>query len=290
MIMAEFWGVASALAKLAQYIGISGSLGLVMIRVAFFDAVRPIVPRMRRQTVVLAGIALFAALFGFLLRGAALTGDVGGMADREMLGLLWGTPVGTALVFRVAGVAMIIAGRAVQRSGHWLALAGGALALWSFAQIGHVPELEQPGVRFLLFVHLLGISFWIGVLAPLRHLSRHQELFANAAVLGHAFGQAAAVIVPLLILAGLTMAWLILGDLQALFMSGYGQALLAKLVLVGAILILAAANKLRFVPALHRGDTAAARHLARSVEFEAFLMLLVLAATAILTSLLTLPS
>ncbi|MEN8749688.1 CopD family protein, partial [Marivita sp.] len=84
--------------------------------------------------------------------------------------------------------------------------------------------------------------------------------------------------------------WLLLGDLRALVTTGYGQTLLIKLVLVGAVLTLAAANKLRFVPAMQAGDDKAARHLARSIEIETAVILVVLAATATLTSLLTLPN
>ena len=112
----------------------------------------------------------------------------------------------------------------------------------------------------------------------------------SAAHLGHQFGQAASVIVPLLILAGLLMAWLLLGDLTALATTGYGQTLLAKLVLVGVVLTLAAANKLRFVPAMQAGDAQAGRRLARSIEIETAVLLVVLAATATLTSVLTLPN
>ncbi len=109
-------------------------------------------------------------------------------------------------------------------------------------------------------------------------------------MLGHRFGQAASLIVPLLILAGLLMAWLLLGDPRALTSTGYGLALLTKLILVGIVMTLAAANKLRFVPAMQAGDSRAARHLVRSIEIETAVIFMVLAATATLTSVLTLPN
>ena len=288
--MPDFWGIAAILAKLMLYVGVAGSVGLVIIRTAFGDLVSPIGDRMRVQAVVLSGLALTASVLGFMLRGAALTGGADGMTDPEMLGLLWQTPVGDVLVYRIAGAALIIIGVFTPHVGQWIALIGGLIALWSFAQIGHVPELETTGVRLLLFLHLLGIAFWIGVLGPLRALSRRPEHIASAATLGHRFGQAAAVIVPMLILAGLLLGWLLLGDLRALVTTGYGQTLLIKLVLVGAVLTLAAANKLRFVSAMQAGDDKAARHLARSIEIETAVILVVLAATATLTSLLTLPN
>ena len=288
--MPDIWGIAAILAKLMLYMGVAGSAGLVIIRTAFADLVAPLSDRIQMQAVLLAVLALAASVFGFMLRGAALTGGADGMADPEMLGLLWQTPVGDVLIYRVAGAVLIIIGVFTPIFGQWIALAGGLIALWSFAQIGHVPELEGTGVRLLLLLHLLGIAFWIGVLGPLRALSRRPEHIASATILGHRFGQAASVIVPGLILAGLLMAWLLVGDLQALVATGYGQTLLIKVVLVGAVLTLAAGNKLRFVPAMQAGDDKAARHLARSIEIETVVILVVLATTATLTSVLTLPN
>lgn len=288
--MPDIWGIAAILAKLMLYIGVMGATGLVIIRIAFPNLVSPLSSRIRMQTVLLAGLVVVAAGFGFALRGAALTGGADGMIDPEMLGLLWQTPVGDVLIYRVAGAALIIAGMFIPRVGLWIALAGGTIALWSFAKIGHVPDLPQTGVGPLLLLHLLGIAFWIGVLGPLRRLSRQPEHLENAARLGHRFGQVAAVIVPVLILAGLLLAWLLLGDLWALVSTGYGQALVIKLLLVVIVLALATANKLRFVPAIQAGDSKAAQHLVRSIEIETAVILGVLAATATLTSALTLPN
>ncbi|WP_299892504.1 CopD family protein [uncultured Ruegeria sp.] len=288
--MPDIWGIGAILSKLMLYVGIGGSTGLLIIRAAFADLVSPLSDRMSVQVALLAALALAGSVLGFMLRGAALTGGPDGLTDPEMLGLLWQTPVGDVLVSRVTGVVLIIVGVFIPFGGQWIALAGGLLALWSFAQIGHVPELELKGVRLLLLLHLLGVAFWIGILGPLRTLSQRPEYLSNAAMLGHRFGQAASVIVPALIVAGLLMAWMLLGDLWALTTTGYGQTLLIKLALVGAVLTFAAANKLRFVPAMQAGDEKAARHLARSIEIETAIILVVLAATATLTSVLSLPN
>ena len=288
--MPDVWGIAAILSKLLLYVGIAGSSGLVIMRAAFADLLSSLSGRMRVHTAFLAGLAIVASVIGFMLRGAALTGGADGMSDPEMLRLLWQTPVGDVLVYRLVGATMILVGLFVPFAGQWISLGGGVLALWSFAQIGHVPGLEQSGVRLLLLLHLLCLAFWIGILGPLRTLSRLPEQIENAALLGHRFGQAAAVIVPALVLAGLLMAWLLIGDVRLLASTRYGQALAIKFLLVGLVLTLAAANKLRFVPALQAGDEKAARKLARSIEIETIVILLVLATTAIFTSVLTLPN
>ena len=288
--MPDIWGIGAILSKLMLYVGIAGSTGLLIIRAAFADLVSPLSDRIRVQAALLAGLALAGSVLGFMLRGAALTGGADGMTDPEMLGLLWQTPVGDVLVCRVVGTVLMIFGVFIPLVGQWVALAGGLLALWSFAQIGHVPELGITGVRVLLLLHLLGVAFWIGILGPLHALSQRPEHLSNAAMLGHRFGQAASILVPALIFAGLLMAWMLLGNVWVLMTTAYGQTLLIKLALVGAVLTLAAANKLRFVPAMQAGDNEAACHLARSIRIETAVILMVLAATATLTSVLTLPN
>ncbi len=288
--MPDIWGIGAILSKLILYVGIGGSTGLLITQIAFTDLVSLLSDRMRLQVALLAVLALVASVLGFMLRGAALTGGADGMTDPEMLGLLWQTSVGDVLVLRITGAILIIAGVFIPFVGQWIALFGGLLALWSFAQIGHIPELEPIGVRLLLLLHLLGVAFWIGILGPLRALSTRPEYLSNAAKLGHRFGQMASVIVPAMILAGLIMAWMLLGDVRALTTTGYGQTLLIKTALLGVVLTLAAANKLRFVPAMQAGDDKAARHLARSIEIETTVILMVLVATATLTSVLTLPN
>ncbi|WP_254444522.1 copper resistance D family protein [Ruegeria sp. HKCCA6707] len=290
MSMPDIWGIATILAKLGLYIGFTGSTGLVIVSCLYSGVVAPINLGIKRQARALGWLALAATVVGFMLRGAALTGGVDGMVDPEMLGLLWQTSVGEVLVYRLVGAVMILVGLSVPRVGLPIALLGGTVALWSFAQIGHVPELESFGVQLLLLLHLLSVAFWVGIFSPLRSMALTPEHLTDAAELGHRFGQTAALVVPALIGAGLWIAWLIVGSLQGLLFTGYGRALLLKVFLVALLMILAAANKLRLVPAMQSGKARAARHLARSIEVEAIVVLVVLATTATLTSVLTLPN
>jgi putative copper resistance protein D len=287
--MPDIWGFATIVTKMALYMGLFGATGLVMVRVCYPALLAPLDAMLRTWALRFAGLALLAVVLRFMLRGAVLTGEISGMVDPEMLGLLWSTPVGDAVTYRLLGIGLIGVGLFLPAIGQWMSLLGGTLALWSFTQIGHVGEVESLWVRPLLLAHLLGVAFWVGVLAPLRHCARQPDHFERGANLGHSFGQAASVIVPLLVLAGLGMAWLILGDLTALVTTAYGLTLVAKVALVALLLGLAAANKLRFVPAMRAGDRRAAHHLVRSVEIETLILLLIFAATATLTSVLTLP-
>jgi putative copper export protein len=97
--------------------------------------------------------------------------------------------------------------------------------------------------------------------------------------------------VALLSLAGLYNAYAHLGSLRALWATPYGQTLVAKLVLVLAMIILGARNGFRFGPRAERvaggdGDDAGRaeveRGFGRSVKVEAALGALVLLVTAFL--------
>ena len=238
-----------------------------------------------RQASALALLALLAAGFGFLLRGAAMAGDVSGMADPEMLGLLWQNPPGTRLLLLASGLILIFAGLRAPRIGSWIAAAGGVLALWSFTRIGHVPDAGPVWLEALLVLHLAAAAFWIGILSPLRRLAGASESLSDAAALRHRFGRIAAVTVPLLIAAGVVMAWRLLGDVAALTTTGYGLTLLAKIAAVVVLLGAAAHNKLRFVPAMWRGDPVAAARLRRSIAIEWLAVCAILLVTATLTTL-----
>ena len=85
------------------------------------------------------------------------------------------------------------------------------------------------------------------------------------------------------------MGYRLVGSFTALIETGYGQALIIKVLLVGGLLALAAVNKLRFIPALRSGDPIAASHLSKSIYVEWLFILAVLGVTAVLTTNLTLP-
>ncbi|MEX0367264.1 MAG: CopD family protein [Ruegeria sp.] len=275
----DVWALSAIAVGFLFYASALLAVGLVVVGTFLGPLPAQVQAVTARQIAVCAVMALVLTGLGFALRAAALTGDASGLTDPEMLTLLWQTPVGTVLVLRVAGLALILIGLI---TGRGLGLIGAAILIAAFTQSGHVASADWPGLRVALGLHLAGIAFWIGVLPPLLHLAREETHFEEAARVGHLFGQIAAVVVPLLLLAGLVMAWGLLGSLSALT-SAYGLVLIGKLVLVPVLLGLGAANKLRFVPAMRRGERQAARHLVRSVRFETFIAAAVLLATAILT-------
>ncbi len=281
--MPDLFGLAAIATKFALYLGVITATGTVMATLMFK------LDRTRRLAAIFAVLGLFATILSFSLRGANLTGDLSGMTDPMMLSLLWTTPVGTALALRLIGLNLLLVGLFLGRIGAWVSVLGGIIALFSFTQIGHISSSESALMEVALILHLLAVALWIGVLTPLYRLASSSTTYASAANVGHRFGVVASVSVPVLIVVGGYMGYQLVGSFTALVETGYGQALIIKILLVGGLLGLAAANKLWFVPALRLGNPVAASHLSKSIYVEWLFILAVLGVTAVLTTNLTLP-
>lgn len=282
----DIWSVASTVVKFFLYLSIIGLAGTVIFSVLFKEA-KALVERRHCFTLLL--IAILLTLLSYGLRGAALTGDVSGLIDVEMLGILWQTPVGHAFIYRISGLILILVWLIADKFRPPIGVIGAGLILWSFSQIGHATDVHLPYIRTLFFVHYVGVAFWVGALAPLHKAAIGSLPLKATAVVAERFGQFASIFVPVLIIAGAIMSWLLVGSLSNLFGSSYGQLLLIKVLTVSALLVLAAANKFRFVPQLLNGESAAASRLARSIRYEFMLVLMIFIITAVLTSVLSLP-
>jgi putative copper resistance protein D len=279
----DLFGLAAIATKFALYLGVITATGTVMATLMFK------LDRTRRLAAIFAVLGLFATILSFSLRGANLTGDLSGMTDPMMLSLLWTTPVGTALALRLIGLNLLLVGLFLGRIGAWVSVLGGIIALFSFTQIGHISSSESELMEVALILHLLAVALWIGVLTPLYRLASSSTRYASAADVGHQFGLVASVTVPVLIVVGGYMGYQLVGSFTALIETGYGQALIIKILLFSGLLGLAAANKLWFVPALRLGNPVAASHLSKSIYVEWLFILAVLGVTAVLTTNLTLP-
>jgi len=286
----DIWGLAAIATKFFLYLGVLTSGGLVLCRQILADQMSGIDLLIRVWAIGFAMLALAMALLGFAIRGAMLLDDLSGMVDMSILALLWETPPGDALLLRLLGLGAVLVGTMAGGRWLWMATLGAASAIWSFCEIGHVASEDRAWFQIILFTHLIAAAFWIGVFFPLRKLSRSPGTLAEAAMLGHRFGQIAAVAVPLLVVAGAIMTWRLVGSASAMVGTSYGLMLLAKLAAVALLLSLAVINKLRLVPAMQRGDAAVGLRLAKSISLEWLCVGVILLATAIFTSVLTVPS
>ena len=280
------WAIAAIIAKAVGYgaalLAMGGPLFVLVFRSSSND-----VRQLARKVAVIAaliGLAVLALRFG--IRAARISGmGLSGAVDPMMLGFVWDSPLGAAAIWRGAGELLVVALLIRGIVGLSAGLIGALLIAVSYTFVGH--SLGDPRwlLASLLTLHLLAAAFWIGALLPLRHAVGQPE----GARLLHRFGNVASLTVALLVVVGLIFAWLMTGSFSNLLSTAYGKTLLAKLGVVSGLMALAALNKWRFVPALASGTPAAVPHLRRSIKIEAIAVLLILMATATLTSITTPP-
>jgi copper transport protein len=277
------WRTAMLTVRVIFYAGIFGGAGGVL----FLLLVRRegIVGRATaRLASAFAACGSLAALLAIGIHGGELLGAsahalAGTTAWRSGLTANFGqTAIAAALGLALVALGLRLRPSSVSRA---LASLGSAAALASFALSGHV---VTAGPRWLtvpaLILHTTAIAFWTGGLVPLRRALT--LLRVEAAPILRRFSRIALLAVPVLILAGLTIAILQVRTFGSLVTTLYGWLLLAKLCAVTALLGLAALNRLRLTPALARGDRRAVDRLRRTIAVEIALVLAILIATAAL--------
>jgi uncharacterized membrane protein len=165
-----------------------------------------------------------------------------------------------------------------------VAFTGLAAGLWA-TLVSHAAASGDPRYVALDFVHIVAISIWSGGVAAFALMAA--PAVRDAKELGAMtwrFSVTALVCVAVLITTGTLQALDRLVLLEDLYETPYGLALLAKIVLLLALLLLGALNLLVWGPRLRRG-VAARAGLLRGVAIETVLFVLVFVAASFLTAL-----
>ena len=272
--------VVKALAYLASLTAARSALALASLTKLDRDT-RRMVGRLGLGCAFTAGLASAALIpvGAIYLAG----GSWAGAADPVLTGMVAASPVGESLGIRIAGLAVVAVLFSSGRAPRIVAVAGAGIVCASFAFRGHV--LAEPRVILgaLVTAHLLGLAFWIGAFAPLHRLAGHADPI-RAGTAAAEFGRRALWVVPALAVAGATLLVLLTGNPLDAVETTYGRLLAVKLAVFLLLLGLAAFNRLRLTPALLAGDAGAGVRLRRSIGVEFTAVLIILATTAILTT------
>lgn len=290
--MFEIWDILRPLVKFGLYPAMFIAAGGLMFELVFAAQLADgMKAYMRRLITVAAWAGLVLVAAQVMVAAGSLGGDMASATDTAILGLVMKSPLGLFSIIAGIGFAMITVMHRVKARGEKAArVVAAATVLLSLTVVGHATRLGAvTGV--LLAFHLGGIAFWLGALLPLRRMcvvAPDTGTDALAAVADR-FGRVAQVVVSGLVAAGLIYAALLLGSMTALLTTGYGLALIVKILLVGGLIWLASRNRLRIVPALLKGDASAVAALRHIVELEMIMAVAILAMSAVLTSSLNLP-
>ena len=217
-----------------------------------------------------------------------LGGDIASVTEPLMLQLALESKSGIGFLTAFLGfMVMSMAHRLRGYANRFALLVSSAALLLSFSMSGH-SQLGGFLSQLLLMLHLFGIAFWLGALFPFRWMCLQPDPH-NLSIVAHRFGVLAMGYVSLLLSAGVGYAYLLLGDVSLMLKTQYGNVLLVKIVLVAALLSLAALNKFKLVPSLEPKWTPNVRQFQRSIQFEIAIALIILTASSLLTTSVTLP-
>jgi copper transport protein len=263
------------LSRIGLYVGLFVGVGGV-----FFNAWTADTRTRSRPVAAVLSLGLVSAVVALGCQGL----DLLGLPVRDVFNLApWraaiATTLGPSLV--VAGLALGISYLALRlpsakaaRTLSAVAIAGVGLAL---AASGHASTASPQWLtRPAVFLHGIGLAWWVGALLPLMALAHRPRPLLPVL---NRFSRAAVPVVGVVALTGLLLAVIQLESFQALISTSYGWILCFKLALVLVLLAFAALNRFRLTPALQSGSQNT-RPLVRSIGFEIAVVVGILALVA----------
>ncbi|HEX6978474.1 MAG TPA: copper resistance protein CopC [Alphaproteobacteria bacterium] len=230
-------------------------------------------------------VAILSAVLAVGLAGGwLLNGHASAILDGATWAMGASTPVAwralaTSIGLLAAGIGLFLRSRT---AGAVVAVAGAVIAVAAVAISGHVAAQEPAWLsQPVLMFHAVAAAFWIGSLPLLLVVVRRENAATAARVLRHFSGLALPAVI-VLAAAGICVAVVQIGTIEALVGTKYGRILLLKLGFVLLLLALAARNRLAYTPMLAREHAAAAHGLRRTIRAEIGFASVILLLTAIL--------
>ena len=287
------WNTVIVLSKIVFYVGFACIAGYTFFRQIFEhnESHNNVEIANLKCTKTSALVAFITnVVWFFASTGAMAEEGIQGALDPDMLAIMWDSSVGDGSLLRGLGLALAIFAITSRIKLKYLGLnkylkqivlVSSLLTLaYSFTLLGHVSELGIFEKGLLIF-HVLVMAWWFGALFPLKQAC-HEPDYEQLYSLMDKFGRQASIAVSLLLIAGLWLAFQLVGNVEELFSSSYGQTLLLKLALVTSILGIAAKHKLKLVPQLKNNNGREA--LYKSISIEMVVAFAILSVTAGLTS------
>lgn len=270
-----------ATARIAVRVGYDLAWMLALGAALFLLFVAPF-PHSRRLLLVACAVVAVTACVGTGLHGVALHGGDAVLLAGEPWEAGLRSPRGTSALLSVLGAVLVGAGATSEPSRRRAWLVAGIAALTASALVsGHAATASPRGLaQAALALHVLGAAFWAGSLVALALLlmgSPRQAVLRGL----QRFSGLALIAIPMFALAGVVLAVLEL-DSPDLWGTSYGRWILVKVCLLMTLLVVATANRWRWMPLVLAGDAVALGTLRRNVTIEIVLIAGAIGAAALL--------
>lgn len=221
------------------------------------------------------GVA-FGSIAVLLLQGPYASGrGWGAIFDTQLISDVTATRLGLAVLLRLVLVVLwgYLAMNDVRANTRWwkyLAMSAAVGMIATFSLSGHPSAASLPALFVLVdVIHVGAVSAWAGGLISLAVL-RNEET-ADAA----RYSRIATWAMPIAVISGVVQGLHLLGGVSGLTDSSYGKFLILKTAIVLAVIALGAKAR------AHIADSRGAQ-FGKTIRFEATLMVIVLAVTALL--------
>ena len=285
----DIWTIVNPIIRSLIYLNALYSIGLILFKFHFQKYFNHEINSFCNKIIKnSAFLGLSISILAFISIAGNLGGDLKSIFELELIELSFETIQGKSNLYLIVGFSFLSLSHyfppLVFRAFNIL---GAILIIISFIVVGH--SLSQ-GIfsQFLVLIHIICISFWLGSFLPLRYMCTIKN-FTNLYLIADNFGRYAVVYIGMLILTGLIFSYILLGGILPLITSTYGNVLLIKLFIVSMILIIGAINKFRIVPEMKKDLSTGQVKLKNSINIEIISSVLVLFTTSILTTSLPTP-
>ena len=285
----EIWIVLNPIIKFLLYIAVFGSVGTLVFIFHFYRLLTPLqLSYCSSTSQKFTKIGVLVSFISILSIPGKMSGDFMGIIDINMVNLSIDTLALKASLLLLIGFILIyilpIKFKNTFFIGNTLAI---SIIFFSFIIMGHSTK-DGILTQSLVIIHLIGLSYWIGSLLPLKKMCNIAD-FDELKTIAQRFGSYAIFYILILLIAGSIFSYILLGNISSLFNTSYGNILLIKIVSATFLISLGALNKLFLVPKLNINNEITIRKLKKSINVEIIIVLIILFLTSLLTTSLTLP-
>ena len=285
----EIWIVLNPIIKFLLYITVFGSVGTLVFIFHFYRLLTPLqLDYCSSTSQKFTKVGVLVSFISILSIPGNMSGDLIGIIDINMVNLSIDTLALKASLLLFIGFILIYFlptnFKKIYFIGNTLAI---FIILFSFIVIGHS---TKGGIltQSLVTIHLIGLSYWIGSLLPLKKMCNIAD-FKELKTITHSFGNYAVFYILALLIAGSIFSFILISDISNLFNTIYGNVLMIKMLFAMLLISLGALNKLFLVPRLDINNATTIIKLKKSINVEMIIVLIIFFLTSLLTTSLTLP-